>query len=349
MVDTFRLKRSLYGGDLSSISIELQPFRLHYQRQKKQDTWPEAGLIAKQDWVRYPGPPICEVHGGLLNQQRLTAGYKAVMKSEDAPGQAISKGLLKADMWWNNLVPAHARLTHVRHFMSQHVVAGLQADGEPIIEEVGLRPTYAQYRLDVQDTLIVRARDGLFQALPHPFVIPAELVSPDTNAVELLRLCRGGEAIDLVDRLPFDELTAARYKQLTEEVLSGQTLNRWRQMARWMINRGDWTGYALANIVGSSLASNALALGANLVTSLSIGITTGLAANAAIGVYNGREHNTTHDCTLRLHQHDCLQASPGPDQPTSRLREHGKRVIIGPEQDNRSPAGPEVAGLEYDG
>jgi hypothetical protein len=300
--DTLRLKRQLYGGDTMSLRFGFESGSNYYYRNKKADTWPEAGLETKQDWVSYPGPPVCEVHSGYLNQQRLVAGYKAIAHERTSPS-ATDK--IKGDIWWNNLVPAGATITDVRHFLSQHVIAGVKPDGDPKIEEVGLRGTHQKYHLGKHDVLLVRGQEDQIHAVTHPFAIDPDIVHESSGAVELLRLCSFGQSIDLIDRVRLDDAAQARFDELTQEATQGQQMTRFRRLARLLIDRGNLPDYIVGLTNSASVFGIAESFGAAQNTSLAIGGAAGAMGYVATKLYQGRKVGTYRDAVRDSHKHAC--------------------------------------------
>jgi|GEM_PF-3656868 len=219
MGDAFQLYYGLYGGDFHHTKVQLEwRRRLNaIKREDVRDHWREAGI------------PRVEMYNrdvGYLRERHTVPTYRAVMEHATIPADtAADTKPLRANVWWNGVVPAGARVTHVGSIDSRTVMSRSES-GRPQPKDIGDRETGFERPLQKTDVLLVRGADKQFYNIHHPFVIdPAiarQLEGFGTTAVEIVRLCSYGQVHKLLDERAWRLSSDPDLIRLTNEAIDYQ-------------------------------------------------------------------------------------------------------------------------------
>ncbi len=219
--DSLELYHTLYAqqgveGERSTVDYHIaQDDASFTRRDRRRDTWPEAGLTEPQ-----------EFNAGSdhnLNSYRA-CGYRASIETDGKKE--------RADLWWAHDVPGSAKVTRVRTFEAQSMLVG-DKDAGIRKEDVAVRLSLETARLQPRDMLIVQGKDGQIFGVRHPFTFDDDIVKEETGTVTLLRLCQFGEVMDLVtieDFVPPESL--AELEAMTKEGVYGERVPLFRRAAR---------------------------------------------------------------------------------------------------------------------
>lgn len=277
--DALALYAGLHGYTTHSVERPLElryNSRKHFLKERKQTNWRAGGYI---NWDRL-GTNLLHSDmeiSQIVGKRRVQAGYKATVRCHklSKPNGKVRPAKLRADVWWNNTVPIGSTITDVRRFESTRV---FDDDYDTsAIAEVGIKESLKTYHLGKQDRLIVMDPTGLFASLSYPFRVDGRLSDGRKDSVHLLRLCRDGSAIDLVDYQQLPQLALQGMDMLTEQALAEQRtpsgVSRLGKLALngIMTRRKVMPGAIAASFVGAFVPENA-----------NYALTTSLAAAATV-------------------------------------------------------------------
>jgi hypothetical protein len=240
--DTYRLYASLYGQPAESTQ-ERHVFdpKKHFLRTdpKKQPKGARFQLVNMQYDLDGDDISSEEQTTGLLHMRLIESGYKGtrVFRGSKKEGGKEKYVTIHDNSWWNNHVPVGTHLTHIRRFMSGHVMPRPGKDTAMV--PVGIKDTLQTVRLTQHDALIVRGREGRFYSLPHPFYADPQITDEEMESIEMISLCRFGESYPLTDTDTYTDFDQEALSELTQRIIGEQVDMQISRLGKFAIRHSN--------------------------------------------------------------------------------------------------------------